>query len=118
MEVRFNIWTEVNGEVALSVWRVALLEAVRETGSISAAAERQGVHFRVAWKKLKEMEERLGLRLVIGQVGGSGGGGATLTPEAETLIRRFRAFSSGLDSQLQDRYAQYFNGLLPSNPGD
>jgi molybdenum-dependent DNA-binding transcriptional regulator ModE len=28
MQVRFNVWVEVEGEVALSLWRVALLEAV------------------------------------------------------------------------------------------
>ena len=33
-----NFWVERNGEVVLSEWRVALLEAVAETGSISAAA--------------------------------------------------------------------------------
>ena len=45
-----NFWVERNGEVVLSEWRVALLEAVAETGSISAAAARHGVHFRVAWR--------------------------------------------------------------------
>jgi molybdate transport system regulatory protein len=84
-----NFWIEVAGEVVLSEWRVVLLQAVEETGSISSAATRMGVHFRVAWRKIKEMEERLGVRLVFGQTGGLHGGGAELTREASDYIRRF-----------------------------
>lgn len=104
IQVRFNVWVEVEGEVALSLWRVALLEAVARTGSISAAAAERGVHFRVAWRKIKEMETRLGTRLVVGHTGGAGGGGASLTPQAEALICRFGAFATGLDEEVQRRY--------------
>jgi molybdenum-dependent DNA-binding transcriptional regulator ModE len=65
-----NFWLERNGQVVLSEWRVALLEAVADTGSISAAAARQGVHFRVAWRKLQEMEARLGTKLTERTTGG------------------------------------------------
>jgi molybdate transport system regulatory protein len=115
MQVRFNVWVEVQGEVALSLWRVALLEAVARTGSISAAAAERGVHFRVAWRKIKEMETRLGTRLVVGHSGGAGGGGASLTPEAEELIRRFGEFAGGLDGEVQRRYREHLaDCLLPS----
>jgi molybdate transport system regulatory protein len=63
MQPRSNFWIENNGKVVLSEWRVALLEAVERTGSIRAAADQQGVHFRVAWRKLQEMEEGLGVKL-------------------------------------------------------
>ena len=61
MRMRCNFWIEVEGEVALSGWRVALLEAVEETGSISAAAGRLNVHFRVAWRKLQEQSDKNGI---------------------------------------------------------
>ena len=38
MEVRTKVWIEQDGEVMLSDWRVALLEAVEETGSLAEAA--------------------------------------------------------------------------------
>jgi molybdate transport system regulatory protein len=111
MKPCFNIWIEVEGEVALSAWRVALLEGVARTGSITRAAEAQGVHFRVAWRKIREMEQRLGIRLVVGQAGGAGGGGAALTPEAAGIIARFRAFTAGLDEEIQARYREHFAGM-------
>jgi hypothetical protein len=34
------------------------VEAVRDTGGISRSAERQGVRFRIAWKKSRGIETR------------------------------------------------------------
>ena len=92
MRPRSNYWLEQNGKVVLSEWRIALLEAVERTGSINAAATEQGVHFRVAWRKLKEMEEGLGVKLTERVVGGKHGGGTALTPEGRDYVRRFREF--------------------------
>jgi molybdate transport repressor ModE-like protein len=103
-----NFWIEVDGDVALSEWRVALLEAVAETGSISAAAPKMGVHFRVAWRKIREMEARLGVRLVVGTAGGAHGGGARLTEEAQDCIRRFRQFVHGLQALAEKQYRDAF----------
>jgi molybdate transport system regulatory protein len=107
-QMRCNFWIEVDSEVALSEWRVALLEAVAETGSISAAAERMDVHFRVAWRKIREMEARLGVRLVVGTVGGTHGGGARLTQEAHDTIGRFRQFVHGLHALADKQYREAF----------
>ena len=91
-----NFWIENKGKVVLSEWRVALLEAVERTGLISAAATQQGVHFRVAWRKLQEMEEGLGVKLTQRSVGGKQGGGTSLTAEGRTYVRYFHAYTSGL----------------------
>lgn len=91
-----NFWIENNGKVVLSEWRVALLEAVERTGSIRAAADQQGVHFRVAWRKLQEMEEGLGVKLTQRSAGGKQGGGTSLTVEGQTYVRHFHAYTAGL----------------------
>lgn len=103
-----NLWVERNGRVVLSRWRVQLLESVDSTGSISAAAERMGVQYRLAWERLEEMEEGLGRTLVERQVGGAHGGGATLTPVGRSLIERFNAFAAAIDSYLQDEFPRHF----------
>ena len=108
MELRSNFWIEQDGKVVLSEWRVALLEAVEETGSISAAAAQQGVHFRVAWRKLKEMEDRLGVKLTRRVVGGKYGGGAELTQEGREYVRRFRKFMGGLKEIVEHQYEKAF----------
>jgi molybdate transport system regulatory protein len=110
-QAKANFWIETNGQVALSSWRVRLLEAVAETGSISAAASRMGVSYHRAWDKIHECEERLGVKLVETQTGGSGGGGSQLTPAAIDFIQRFRAFSDGLHDTITARFQDSFGSL-------
>ena len=108
MYPRFNLWLEVDGNVVLSAWRVALLEAVAETGSISSAAERMNIGYRQAWAKIRECEERLGLPLIETTVGGSGGGGAQLTAAGRDLVAKYRAFSAGLEETIRQRFRDVF----------
>ena len=103
-----NFWIEKDGKVVLSEWRVALLEAVERTGSINAAAARQGVPFRVAWKKLQEMEDGLGVKLTQRAVGGKRGGGTFLTPEGRAYVRHFHAFITGLKEMAAKQFAEAF----------
>jgi len=103
-----NVWLEVGGEVALSGWRVALLEAVDRHGSINAAAAAMGIQYRLAWQRLHEMEERLGLVLVQTTAGGTGGGGSVLTPVARELITRFRAMNAAIEAYVHEQVGLYF----------
>jgi molybdate transport system regulatory protein len=108
MQAKANFWIERDGKVALSSWRIRLLEAVGETGSISAAASRMGVSYRRAWDKIHECEERLGVKLVETQTGGSGGGGSQLTPAALDYIQRFHHFADGLNEVMLVRFQEHF----------
>ena len=103
-----KLWLEVDGRIALSGWRVALLEAVEATGSLAAAAERMGVPYRTATYKLREIETSLGVRLVATRSGGATGGGSRLTPEARDYVRRWRAFSADLDAWVAARFHDAF----------
>jgi molybdate transport system regulatory protein len=109
MQPRVNLWLEVGGEVALSSWRVSLLEAIDRLGSISAAAIDLGVPYRRAWQKVKEMERRLGVSLLETSVGGLSGGGAHLTPAGHRFIEQFHAFSQDIEADVAERYAEAFD---------
>ena len=109
MEPRFNVWIEHNGVVVLSEWRVKLLEAIDQTGSISRAAEKMKVTYHRAWEKLHEMEEGLGYKLVDAQVGGAGGGGAELTLQGRELMKKFRIFDQGLSEEIAQRFESSFS---------
>jgi molybdate transport system regulatory protein len=113
MRPNFNLWLEVNGEVTFSIWRVRLLKAVEETGSISGAAAQLGIHYRTAWQKIHEMETRLGIKLVETQTGGRQGGGATLTPIALEYVERFLYFSADVEQAVEAAYQAYIDKLSP-----
>ena len=110
MQIKANFWIEKEGKVVLSSWRVGLLEAIDETGSISAAASKMGVSYRRAWDKIHESEERLGKKLVETQTGGAGGGGSLLTPVAVDYIRRFQELTEGLNEVIIERFEIFFPG--------
>lgn len=104
-----NLWLERDGRVALSGWRVALLEAIGETGSITEAAAQMDVPYRVAWAKIKEMEQSLGTQLVESRVGGTAGGSTHLTPAATEVMRRYHHFSTGVEELVQQRFRTFFD---------
>ncbi|HMK08620.1 MAG TPA: LysR family transcriptional regulator [Anaerolineales bacterium] len=114
MRPRFNLWVEIDGDVALSAWRVGLLEAIQASGSIRAAAGQLHLPYRRAWEKVHEMEARLGRRLLETEVGGEGGGGAHLTEAAQEYVARFHLFESGLEQEIQERYRRAFGAGIPS----
>ncbi len=113
MEPKVNLWIEIDEQVVLSRWRVELLKAIAEAGSISGAADLVGVPYRRAWEKINEMEQRLGVDLLDTQTGGSGGGGARLTPAALDYVARFQRFSQGIDAYVE----RHFRDAFEKKPG-
>jgi molybdate transport system regulatory protein len=105
---RCNLWIEADGQVVLSKWRVQLLAAVDQAGSISGAAEKMGVQYRLAWDRLEEMENGLGVRLVERHVGGVHGGGATLTEAGREYIERFTHLAEEIDAVVGERFEGAF----------
>lgn len=119
MNVRSKCWVEVDGALVLSDWRVDLLQAVDELGSLTAAAERFDVAYRVAWGKIKEIEARLGFPLLEAHSGGAGGGGARLTPQGRDVVARYNQFRTGLPELIEQRFAAVFDPQsFPSPPQD
>jgi len=110
MDLQFNVWFESDGEVVASRWRMDLLSAIDEHGSITAGAEAIGVPYRVAWKKVHEMEDRLGEQLLVTQTGGVEGGGARLTEAGEVWVDRMRVFCDRADRALRDISGDVFDG--------
>lgn len=108
MQPKFNVWFEINGEVAASRWRMELLAAIDRLGSITAGAEALDVPYRVAWQKIHEMEERLGEELLDTKTGGSHGGGARLTDAGDVLVQRMQAICERSDTAIDEIYEDVF----------
>lgn len=108
MEPHFNVWFEIDGEVVASRWRMRLLAAIEEHGSISEGARVMDVPYRVAWQKVHEMEERLGQRLLETQTGGAEGGGARLTAAGREHVARMQAFCDRTDAAIHQILLETF----------
>lgn len=86
------------GDVTLAERDVVLLRAIRDHGSINAAATALGRSYSRSQQRIVELEEAFG-DLVVRTRGGSGGGGSQLTDRANDLLSRYerlRAEFSGV----------------------
>ncbi|MFO1410055.1 MAG: LysR family transcriptional regulator, partial [Steroidobacteraceae bacterium] len=70
---------ERGGQRFLADRRIALLEAIGECGSITAAAKRAGLSYKAAWDAVEAMNNLAEQPLVSAAVGGARGGGSQLT---------------------------------------
>lgn len=70
--------------------KIALLEAVREHRSISAAARELDMSYRRAWMLLDALNKSFKTPVVSTATGGKHGGGATLTATGEQIVELYR----------------------------
>ena len=90
MQVLGGIWLGQNGEPVLGDVRIALLEQIDQTGSITQAAKAVGISYKTAWEAVDTMKNLSGEPLVESASGGKGGGGTRLTDSARKLVETYR----------------------------
>lgn len=82
---------DLDPEARIGPGKIELIEKIAALGSISAAGRAMGMSYRRAWELVEELNGIFGKPVVERQVGGSGGGGATLTAMGQALIAHYRA---------------------------
>ena len=88
-QIKGRLWLEKSGETFISWGRVVLLERIKETGSIAAAARSLEMAYSHAWTLVANMNRLAGEELVARTFGGKNGGRAWLTPAGEAAIAQF-----------------------------
>jgi len=91
IEVGGAVWFRSGNETLGGAARIALLAAIRQTGSITGAAKAVGMSYKAAWDAIDAMNNLAGAALVVRAAGGKGGGGTTLTPKGLKLISTYGA---------------------------
>src|SRR5437660_5165007 len=86
---RLSIRIDLTNGDRIGPGKIALLEAIRATGSISAAARRIGMSYRRAWLLVEEVNASLQQPAVTAAIGGRQGGGAALTLVGERIIELY-----------------------------
>ena len=76
--------------------RVALLEAIRDRGSITAAAKAVGLSYKGAWDAVQVLNNLFERPLVSAHPGGAGGGAAAVTEQGLAVIRAFHLMETEL----------------------
>src|SRR4051795_5380812 len=92
--------------------KVAVLEEIARSGSISAAGRALKMSYRRTWELVEELNRTLGTPVVETAAGGSGGGGAVLTKAGRAVVNSYRAIE--LDTAAAARkHLQALNRACP-----
>jgi molybdate transport system regulatory protein len=92
--VRLTLRVDFGTDRAIGPGKVLLLEAIRDTGSISQAGRSLGMSYRRAWLLVDDMNQCFREPVVTAQPGGSQGGGAALTAFGEKVVQKYRAIET------------------------
>ncbi len=76
--------------------KAALLRAIQETRSITAAGKRFGMSYRRAWLLVEAMNQLFTGPLVVARRGGAGGGGADVTPLGQKVLACYEALGTAV----------------------
>lgn len=90
-KTQFRLRIYRDASIAIGPGKVDLLEAIAQTGSISAAARQLGMSYRRAWVLVDEMNRALVGPAVTTAAGGVQGGGTALSPLGAKLVQHYRA---------------------------
>lgn len=93
--LRFRMRITHGDQIAVGPGKIALLEAIEQTGSITAAAKSLDMSYRRAWLLLDEMNRSLREPAVTTSKGGNSGGGSVLTESGRQVIALYRRIEDG-----------------------
>ena len=102
MEVRHRITYELNGRV-FGKGPAVLLQVIKQTGSLRESARQLGLSYTKAFQMIKQAETRLGYPLLNRTVGGSHGGGSTLSEQALQLLEDYHRIDKLVGTYAQEK---------------
>ncbi len=95
MEVNLKLRVSRRGERAfMGPGPADLLRGIARTGSIRKAAAGMGMSYVKALRLIKDIESGTGMKAVERRAGGPGGGGSSLSPFGQGLVRAYDAWAS------------------------
>ena len=116
MTPAIRIRIDFSDNVNLGPGKIALLEAIKATGSISDAARSLGMSYRRAWMLIDSMKQGFSEAVTVSSTGGKGGGGARVTPFGVSMIKQFRLLEREIAKLGVQRMAEITPHVI-SKPG-
>src|SRR5208282_456077 len=90
MSTRLTIRLDFELGRRLGAGKIALLESIDKTGSISAAGRAHQMSYRRAWLLVDELNQLFATPVVAAHHGGARGGGAALTNQGRRIVALYR----------------------------
>jgi molybdate transport system regulatory protein len=108
-----SIRIDLAGGGRIGPGKIAVLEEIERSGSISAAGRALGMSYRRTWMLVEDLNAVIGAPVVATAAGGPGGGGAVLTEAGRSLIACYRAIEADSNRIAQAHLAALRRGEKP-----
>ena len=116
MSTRLTIRLDFSAGRRLGAGKVALLEAIEKTGSISAAGRAHQMSYRRAWLLVDELNQIFAEPVVSAHHGGAKGGGASLTEQGRRVVALYRHAEARMRAAAQAEIDELERGLGAGKP--
>lgn len=103
-------------EIAIGPGKADLLDAIGETGSISAAARQLGMSYRRAWLLVDVMNRCFETQIVETHPGGGNRAGARVTASGQKMLAAYRRLSAAVEEGARGEAFQAIDNLLREKP--
>ena len=108
MKICYKFWLENEKGKAFGDGPFDILNRVQRTGSLRQAAFEIKMSYSQAWNLIKDLEKKLGFKLLKRKVGGTEGGGSELTEEAIALRDKYHIFYQQAEHCISSIYQEIF----------
>ena len=116
MSTRLTIRLDFELGRRLGAGKVALLESIESTGSISAAGRVHQMSYRRAWLLVDEMNQLFTEPVVSAHHGGAKGGGAQLTDQGRRVVALYRGAEAKMRAAAQGEIGAIEGDLAAGKP--
>ena len=99
LDVKVRLWH--SNEIAMGPGKADLLDAIAQTGSISAAARQMNMSYRRAWLLVDAMNRCFREPLVHTAAGGAKGGGAHVSAAGAAVLAQYRSMQQASNAAVQ-----------------
>ena len=89
-----------------------LLKLTNELASLNAACKQMNLSYTKALRMIQGAEKNLGFKVLERKIGGSGGGGSSLTSECIEFLKKYEAYESELKNKASELFDEYFNEYI------
>lgn len=112
MECRLKIRIGEDGNYFFGPGVAALLKNIDFCRSVRQAAAQMELSYSKAWHMIKNSEDGFGRRLVERNVGGIGGGSASLTEDGRAVMERYYALEEKLEEAGNSLFLEIYGDYI------
>lgn len=113
MSLKVRVRIDFDALHAVGPGKIALLERMRDCGSLSQAARELDMSYRRAWQLLDSLNTSFNEPVIVTSIGGKGGGGSEITKLGLALIDTYRALEEEVTALAQRRFKPLRNRVAP-----